>query len=80
MVSVPARREQVAYATTQGVPQRRACTLAKVGRSALRYRSQKAQNDAPVLAAMRELPAQYPRAACPGEGRGIQAYPDFSRA
>ena len=61
MVSVPARREQVAYAAAHGLPQRRACTLVKVGRSALRYRSLKAQNDAPVLAAMRELSAQYPR-------------------
>ena len=77
MVSVPARRTQVAFAATQGISQRRACTLVKVGRSALRYRSLQAGKDAPVLAAMRELSAQYPRAACPGEGRGLQAYPDF---
>ena len=42
MVSVPARREQVAYATRRGLSQRRACTLLKVARSALRYRSTKA--------------------------------------
>ena len=61
MVSVPARRSQVAYATGQGLSQRRACTLIKVGRSALTYRSRKAQKDAPVLTRMAELSAQYPR-------------------
>ena len=61
MVSVPARRSQVAFAAIKGISQRRACTLVKVGRSALRYRSAKAEKDAPVLAAMRELSAQYPR-------------------
>ena len=61
MVSVPARRSQVAYATAKGLSQRRACTLVKVGRSALRYQSTKAEKDAPVLAAMAELSAQYPR-------------------
>ena len=52
MVSVPARRAQVAYATGRGLSQRRACTLLEVGRSALRYRSRKAEKDAPVLARM----------------------------
>jgi putative transposase len=61
MVSVPARREQVAYATGRGLSQRRACTLAKVGRSALHYRSQMAVRDAPVTKRMAELAAQYPR-------------------
>jgi putative transposase len=61
MVSVPARREQVAFAERRGLSQRRACTLVKVGRSALRYRSLKAFADAPVLARMAELSAQYPR-------------------
>ena len=61
MVSVPARRCRVAYAMGRGLSQRRACTLAKVGRSALHYRSRKAKKDAPVLAAMRGLAAQYPR-------------------
>src|SRR5204863_3483816 len=32
-----------------------ACTLVKVGRSALRYRPRKAEKDAPVLARMSEL-------------------------
>ena len=39
MVSVPARRSQVAFATGRGLSQRRACTLVKVGRSALHYGS-----------------------------------------
>ena len=61
MVSVPARRFQVAFAAGRGLSQRRACTLVKVGRSALRYRSLKAEKDAAVLARMSELAAQYPR-------------------
>lgn len=61
MVSVPARRSQVAYATGNGLSQRRACTLIGVGRSALHYRSTKAKTDAPVLARMTALAAQYPR-------------------
>ena len=51
----------MAFATGRGLSQRRACTLVKVGRSALRYRSRKAEKDAPVLARMSELAAQYPR-------------------
>jgi len=61
MVSVPARREQVMYATGRGLSQRRACTLIEVGRSAMRYRSRKAETDAPVLARMTALAGQYPR-------------------
>ena len=61
MVSVPARRSQVVFATARGLSQRRACTLIGVGRSALRYRSAKAERDAPVLARMTALSAQYPR-------------------
>jgi Integrase core domain len=38
-VSVPARREQVAYARRRGLSQRRSCTLLTVARSALGYRS-----------------------------------------
>ena len=52
---------QVAYATGKGLSQRRACTLLGVGRSALHYRSTKLAKDAPVLARMAELSAQYPR-------------------
>jgi putative transposase len=61
MVSVPARREQVAFAGKRGLSQRRACTLMKTGRSALRYRSRMAVKDAPALNRMAELSAQYPR-------------------
>ncbi len=61
MVSVPARREQVAYAKVRGLSVRRACTLVRVARSALGYRSKKAAKDAPVIVRMKELSAQYPR-------------------
>ena len=61
MVGVPARREQVAYARRRGLSQRRSCTLLGVARSALGYRSMKAEKDGPVLARMAALGAQYPR-------------------
>jgi putative transposase len=61
MVSVPARRAAVAYATGRGLSQRRACTLMGVARSALDYRSRKSEKDAPIVARMAELSAQYPR-------------------
>lgn len=61
MVSVPARRKQVAYAKLRGLSERRACTLLNVARSALHYESAKAVKDAPVLASMAILSAQYPR-------------------
>ena len=61
MVSVPVRREQVAYAQRRGLSQRRSCTLLKVARSALGYRSVRAAKDGPVLARMAALGAQYPR-------------------
>jgi len=61
MVSVPARRSAVAYATGKGLSQRRACTLLGVGRSALHYRSRRAGKDAAVLARMTALAGQYPR-------------------
>ena len=61
MVSVPVRCEQVAYATRRGLSQRRSCTLMKVARSTLGYRSAKAVRDGPVLARMAVLSAQYPR-------------------
>jgi putative transposase len=61
MVGVPVRREHVAYAMRRGLSQRRSCTLLDVSRSALDYRSVKAANDAPVLARMAALGAQYPR-------------------
>lgn len=61
MVSAPARRQQVAYATNRGLSSRRACALLSVARSALHYESRLRQKDAPALAAMSILSAQYPR-------------------
>jgi putative transposase len=60
-VSAPVRRRQVAYATTRGVSVRRACALFQVARSSRAYTSRLAIKDAPALARMRELAAQFPR-------------------
>jgi putative transposase len=61
MVSAQARRRQVGYAQERGVSSRRACALLSVARSTLGYESRRAAKDAPVIATMRELSAQYPR-------------------
>jgi putative transposase len=61
MVSACVRRRQVAFVCERGVSQRRACALMSVARSTLRYESRLIKRDAPVVAAMRELSAQYPR-------------------
>jgi putative transposase len=61
MVSVPARRDGVRHAASKGLSQRRACTLLRVARSSLGYRSRMAVKDAPAIQRMRELSAQYPR-------------------
>jgi putative transposase len=61
MVSAPARRQQVAYATARGLSVRRACALLSVARSGLHYESQMVSKDSPVLSAMVLLSAQYPR-------------------
>ena len=61
MVSARVRRCQVAFAEQRGLSVRRACALLSVARSAMRYESRLARRDAPVVAAMRELAAQYPR-------------------
>jgi putative transposase len=60
-VSSQARREQVAFACERGLSQRRACELFEIARSALSYRSVRAERDAPTLEAMKRLAAQYPR-------------------
>ena len=60
-MSVPARRRQVVYGRERGLSARRACTLFKVARSALSYRSRKAVKDAPVIKVMRSLSRKYPR-------------------
>ena len=61
MVSVPARRQQVAYGREHGLSARRACTLFSVARSALGYCGRKTGKDAAVVARMKALSAQYPR-------------------
>jgi putative transposase len=61
MVSATVRRQQVTYVNGRGVSVRRACALLSVARSTLRYESRLAKRDAPVVGAMRELAAQYPR-------------------
>jgi putative transposase len=61
MVGAPVRRRQVAYLHQRGLSLRQACALMSVARSTLRYRSRLIERDAPVVAVMRELAAQYPR-------------------
>lgn len=61
MVSARVRRRQVAFVCERGVSQRRACALMSVTRPAIRYQSRLAAKDIPVVDAMRELSAQYPR-------------------
>lgn len=61
MVSPQARRVQIALACERGLSQRRACGLLGVARSTLSYALRLPSKDAPVIAAMRELSAQYPR-------------------
>lgn len=61
MVSARVRRAQVAFVEQRGLSQRRACALLSVARSTLGYQSRLVLKDAPVVTAMRELAAQYPR-------------------
>ena len=61
MVGARVRRQQVAYAQGRGLSSRRACALLSVARSTLGYQSRLAVRDAPAVAAMRDLAAQYPR-------------------
>jgi putative transposase len=61
MVGARVRRQQVAYARSRGLSGRRACALLSVARSTLGYASRLVTRDAPVVAAMRRLAAQYPR-------------------
>ena len=55
------RRDQVTLACARGVSKRRACELIDIARSSLTYCALRAQHDAPVIAAMKRLSAQYPR-------------------
>jgi putative transposase len=61
MVGAPVLRQQVAYAKRRGLSLRWACALLDTARSGLTYESKRDRADAPVLARMRELAAQYPR-------------------
>ena len=60
-MSPQARREQVGFACEHGLSERRACGLLGIARSTLGYELRLPQKDAPVIAAMRSLSAQYPR-------------------
>jgi len=60
-VSSQARREQVGFACEHGLSERRACELLGIARSTLGYELILPAKDAPVIAAMKTLSAQYPR-------------------
>ena len=61
MVSPQGRRDQIQLALERGLSQRRACGLIRVSRSTLSYELTLPTKDAPVIAAMKTLSAQYPR-------------------
>ena len=61
MVGARLRRQRVAYAQGRGLSSRRACALLSIARSMLGYESRLVARDAPAVAAMRRLAAQYPR-------------------
>jgi len=61
VVSPQARREQVALACQRGLSERRACGLLGIARSCLGYELRLPVKDAPVIADMKLLWAQYPR-------------------
>ena len=60
-MSVQTHLKQARYAISQGVTQRRACTLMNVARSGLVYAQKMPVKDGPVIRAMRDYSAQYPR-------------------
>ena len=61
MVSAPARRQQIAFVCQRGRSVRRACALLSVARSTVNYQPRLPVRDAPAVAVMHELAAQYPR-------------------
>ena len=61
MVSPLARRAQVAFARERGLSRRRACGLIGMSRVAPSYQPRLPVKDAPVIEAMEELSARYPR-------------------
>ena len=60
-MSSQAKREAVTFAIARGHSERQACELIGISRSMLGYRSVRAEQDAPVIAAMKRLAQQYPR-------------------
>ena len=67
MVSASVRQQQIAFVCQRGRSVRRACAL-EVARSTIGYESKLAQRDAPAVAVMQELKAQYPRYVPPHPG------------
>jgi len=61
MVSSQGRRDQFALLRERGAGVRRVCGLLGMSRATPSYELQLPDRDAPVIAAMRELSAQYPR-------------------
>ena len=61
MVSPLTRREQLDFVRARGLSLRRACGLIGMSRATPSYQLRLPAKDAPVLAAMQELSAQYPR-------------------
>ena len=61
MVSAPVRRQQIAFVCQRGRSVRRACALLSVARSTVNYLPRLPLRDAPAVAVMHELAAQYPR-------------------
>jgi putative transposase len=61
MVSAPVRRQQIAFVCQRGRSVRQACALLSVARSTVGYQSRLVKRDAPAVAVMHELAAQYPR-------------------
>ena len=60
-MSPQVRRDQVELACQRGLSQRRACGLLGLSRSTLSYELRLPAKDAPIMAAMKVLSAQYPR-------------------
>ena len=61
MVSPQGRRDQLAHLRARGAGLRRACGLLGMSRATPSYQRRLPAKDAPVIAAMKELSAQYPR-------------------
>jgi putative transposase len=59
MVSASVRRQQIAFVCQRGRSVRRACALLDVPRSTVGYQSRLATRDAPAVAVMHELAAQF---------------------